>query len=154
MGCQTTRYRIQSNSCPNRTWGRSHLGSGQGKIFNLWQRKKEKLEEVVFVDEFRPSWLGWFDVTRWHDKDVWRTRDVSRMTTGKSFRKVSFYIFPRQSMSRCLKLFMNYYPFHQERGTNKYVSYPQGVALRLADFVRPMLYHWRRENSRANWGLP
>lgn len=31
IGCHTTRYRIQSSSCPNRTWGRSHLGSGQGK---------------------------------------------------------------------------------------------------------------------------
>ena len=154
MGCQTTRYRIESNSCPNRTWGRSQLGSGLGK--NVWflTEKERKVGEGYLSTS--SGLHGSADSTLPADMilDVWRTRDVSRMITGKFFWKVSPYIFPRQCTSQCLKLFMNNYPFHHERGTNTNLSYPQGVAPRLSDFVRSMLHHWRKRTRERTGAHP
>ena len=156
MGCQTTRYRIQSNSCPNRTWGRSHLGIGQGKyIESLAERKKCVGRGYLLT---KSGLHGSADSTLPGDMimDVWGTRDVSRrLTTSRDWMITNLNLFSQDNawdaVWGCL---WNTIRFSTSVGQKKNLSSSQAVAPRLADFARPMLYHRRRENSWANWGLP
>lgn len=116
-------------------------------------REKEMRGKGLFVDEVRPPWLGWFDVARWHDNGC--LGNSRRLTTSRDWMITNLNLFSQDNawdaVWGCL---WNTIRFSTSVGQKKNLSSSQAVAPRHADFARPMLYHRRRENSWANWGLP